>query len=171
MANVIEGLKELREKLGKVPQKLVAEIDTEIGLGTIAMANTAKRLAPAGKGNILRTETTAEKIKDLVWEFVSQAGYAGYVEFGTRSKVRIPAGAEQLAAEVRNNKFKSSLSAKEAIYSWCKFRGIDPKLWYPIYRSIMVNGIEPHPFFFPAFSQELPKIISNVKRVLNRILE
>lgn len=162
---VIEGLDKLLGKVSALPAKLKEEIDFEIGASAKQIERDAKRDAPKNVG-FLVNEISSFKNKDLDWEVVSAASYSPFVEFGTRGKVRIPAGLENFAGQYASTKGASSLGAKEAIFEWCKQKGIEPKAWYPIFLSIMIHGIEPHPFFFHNFLKEKPKLIARIKKIL-----
>ena len=164
----LQGLKQTLAKYKNIPKQIEKEISAELQDGVNRMVQGAKRDAPGDQG-ILRAEISSLKIADLTFEYISSANYSGYVEFGTKSKVDIPAGLQSYAAQVKAQPNTSSLTAKEAIYAWCKRKGIEPKAWYSIYRSIMVNGMRPHPFFFKQVQLQEQSIINNIKNVLSSL--
>lgn len=155
--NVAENIKAKGERL-------FAEIDAEIGASVQNMVALAKRNAPKDTG-VLVNEITAAQEKPLTWSFVSQASYSAFVEFGTRSNVRIPPGLESFAGSFKGG-FQSSLSAKEAIFEWCRRHGIERRAWYAIFIKIMTKGVTAQPFFFPAFEQEKPNLINRLREIL-----
>lgn len=158
----LKGYRELQKQLKQLPKSVSKEIDGEIGAATMEIRQRAIEDAPADQG-LLKSEIVNVKESDLNWSVYSQADYSEYVEFGTRSKVRIPEGAEQLGISSK----KSSLSAKEAIFAWCKRKGIEENLWYPIYRKLMTVGMEPHPFFYKQLPIVEPKLIKQIRSVLD----
>lgn len=162
----LQGFDEMKRKLKSLPKEITREVDAEIEVGAMEIAALAKRAAPADMG-ILRGEIVPIKEKELQWSVFSQAEYSAFVEFGTRSKVQIPAGLEDEAARLRRDKTQSSLTAKEAIFAWCKRKGIDEKAWYPIFIKLMTVGMTPHPFFFRQLDVVRPKIIAGIKNVLD----
>lgn len=164
----LKGFEQLQRRLKELPKELQNKVAGELEDGAKRMVQGAKRDAPGDQG-LLRGEITHFAVGPLTFMVVSGADYSGYVEFGTRSRVQIPAGLEEYAAEVKLQKGISSLSAKEAIYGWCKRKGIDPKLWFPIYRSLMTKGMHPHPFFFKQLARVEPEIIKNVQRILDSL--
>ena len=161
----IKGFDELKSRLRNMPAKMVRLVDAELQDGVRAMVAEAKQRAPADQG-ILRMEITDQKIAPLKYKFLSGAIYSAYVEFGTRSLVSVPPGLAEYAAQFLNAGGISSLGAKEAIFAWCKRKGIPPKAWYPIFLKIMIVGTKPQPFFFPAFDRIEPIIVANIKRAL-----
>lgn len=167
----IAGMDGLLARLKALPQVITDAVGAEIQDGAQSIAAAAKAAAPGDQG-ILRQEIAAIQVDKTSWQVVSGAEYSPYVEFGTGEKVQIPPGLEEYAAQFKGD-FSSgtyseggSLSAKEAIFNWCDRQGIDPKLWYAIYVSIMVHGIEARPFFFPAALQQEPVIIDRIKLAL-----
>jgi hypothetical protein len=98
--------------------------------------------------SIAKTEATIQLNRSLIF---SNAPYSAYVEFGTGTKVKIPAGFESLAAKYRGKGGGSIDNLLDNIRDWCKKKGIDEKLAYPIAVSILRTGIKPQPYFIPAY--------------------
>lgn len=162
----VKGLSQLLRDLDKMPKQIQDGVAGELEAGAKAMVLGAKRDAPGDQG-ILKGEISYYPTGPLTFTVVSNALYSGYVEFGTKTKVQIPPGLEDVAAEVRAQPNASSLSAKEAIFLWCKRKGVEPKAWYPIYITLMVKGMRAHPFFIKQLNAQEDKIIKNVQNVLN----
>lgn len=162
----IDGLDDLLNKLKNLPAHISDEVGMEIEASGNTIAAGAKRDAPTDNG-FLKNGISVVKIDPLTVEVVSQVDYSAFVEFGTRTQVNIPAGLEIFADQFRNSSKVSALGAKEAIFDWCKRKGIEPKAWYPIYISLMVKGSEPHPFFFNNFLIEKPKLIERIKKIVD----
>lgn len=160
----VKGATELYARLGAAAAKLQKVIDQELKDGAEAIAAEAKQRAPGDQG-ILRNEISASRISALRYSVSSNAIYSAYVEFGTRSLVQVPAGLEEYAAQFKGGGF-SSLSAKEAIFNWCKRKGIPKKAWYAVYLKVMIVGTKPQPFFFPAANRIKPIIIDRVERAI-----
>lgn len=159
----LEGADKVLSALKNLPVKIKKEIKAEIEIGGQNIVNAARSDAAADQG-LLRNGITSYPTGDLQVDIVSAADYSAFLEFGTRTKIRIPPGAEQFASQYRSRSDASSLGAKEAIKNWCKRKGIEN--WYPVYISIMVKGIEPKPFFFHNFFIEKPKLIRRIKNIL-----
>lgn len=104
------------------------------------------------------------------------AYYAPYVEFGTRGKVDVPSGWEQIAKKYKGkSKFKSQVSFEKAIKLWIKkkLKKSDEeaeKLVFPIMMKIIKQGTEAKPFMVPAYYYAEKFLINylnnNVKKVL-----
>ncbi len=163
----LKGFDELQKRLERAVREFPKEVDAELNLSANQMRNGAIRDAPADQG-ILRAEIQVTKQSQLNYGLFSNALYSGYQEIGTKSKVQIPAGLESVAAEIKGGGH-SSLSAKVAIFNWCKRKGIEQRFWYPIYIKIMVTGIKPHPFFFKQIEIEKPNLIRNVSNLLKKV--
>jgi HK97 gp10 family phage protein len=164
-ALTIEGLDELLAKLKGMPAAIVKGVDIELKDGAEQIAGIAKSNAPANTG-LLQQGIGAEKEGDLSYNVYSNAEYSAFVEFGTLTKVQIPPGLEEYAAQFKGGTAPGALSAKEAIFAWCRDKGIEEAAWFAIFISIMTNGIEPQPFFFPAKDIQEPKIIQSVENAL-----
>lgn len=160
-----KGFAQELAKLRALPKKAQREIEAEIQDSARQMVQQAKRDAPKDQG-ILVNEITEYKLRDLTWRVVSNADHSEYVEFGTKSKVRIPEGLTDYSKEVTKEK-TSSLTAKEAIFNWCKRQGIEPRAWYAIYIAIMSKGIAPRPFFFKQIAVIEPRLKQNIQRIVN----
>jgi len=103
--------------------------------------------------SIAKTEATMQVNRSLIF---SNAPYSAYVEFGTGTKVKIPAGFESLAAQFRGKGGGTFDQLLDNIKDWCRRKGIDEKLAYPIAVSIVKTGIKPQPYFIPAYLQNVP---------------
>ena len=161
----LNGWKEFETKLKTMPETLQKEIGGEVEDAARLWAAGAKNDAPVDQG-FLRGLITSAKIGPMMAEATSPADYSAYIEWGTRSRVRVPSDLQAYALQ-----FKSAgaggVNPKFFIYAWCKRKGIPEKAWYPIFISIMVRGIRPHPFFFIQVPVVEKQLINNVKNILN----
>ena len=122
------------------------------------------------------------------YEVVAKMPYAAYIEFGTGGKVTIPAGYEQFASQFKGGKGGTFAQLLKALMEWVKRKGIvgtysvktgrrtgnksiqqkqNESAAYAIALSILKKGLRPHPFLIPAYEQEIPKLKTNIKRILN----
>lgn len=162
----LSGFDKLKDRLQKAIKEVPGEVDAELQVAANEIRSAAIRDAPADQG-LLRSEIQVTG-SALSWGVFSNALYSGYVEFGTKSNVQIPAGLQGIAAELRGSG-TSSIKAKEAIYAWCQRKGIEKRLWYPIFIKIMVQGIKPHPFFFKQLEPAQKKLIKNIENILKQV--
>lgn len=180
----INGLTGLKTKLKSFPATLKAEIDAELHASAATIERNAKRDAPVDIGG-LRQGISANKLGELEYEVVSAARYSAYVEFGTRTKVRIPAGYEEYAKQFQG-KAAGGGGLDEFflnILEWVQHKGIVSKTRgsqskkdnaafdaaYAIFLSILKNGINPHPFFIPNVEKERPELIKRIKKIVTDI--
>jgi HK97 gp10 family phage protein len=163
----LSGFDELRGRLTKAVEKVPREVDAELALAADLMRGRAIDAAPADQGT-LRAEIQSQQSSFLHWGVFSNSIYSGYQEFGTKSKVSVPPGLQEVAAQLKGSA-ESSLNAKEAIYAWCKRHGIDKEFWWPIFVRIMVSGVKPHPYFFKQLEAVRPELLRNIENILARV--
>jgi Bacteriophage HK97-gp10, putative tail-component len=165
-AITISGFSEFAGKLKKLPESLQRQVDQVAGFAAATWEQGAKTDAPTDQGR-LKNDISSAKIKLGNWQVTVNAEYAPYIEWGTKTRVKVPAGLSVYAAQ-----FKGAGDGKEPkkfIYEWCKRKGIDPKLRYIIYRSIMINGVNPHPFFFIQRPKVERQFIADLRQVLTKL--
>ena len=92
----LSGLQSTINRLKKTGDDIAVEVDVAIGGGMLDMAKSAQRLCPVDDG-YLRASISASRVEFLTWGLVAQKDYAAYVEFGTKSNVKIPKGLEAYA--------------------------------------------------------------------------
>lgn len=156
----------ISSRLKDLPADLTEIFDGELMDGAANIAFEAAQRAPGNLGR-LKGAIGSEKTAPFNYRVYARTDYAPYVEFGTRAQVVIPPGLEAYAAQFMASSAVTAQSAKEAIFKWCKERGIEDGAWYAIYISIMVNGSRPHPFFFPAVDRQLPIIVNRIVSALS----
>ncbi len=161
----LSSMEKFRQRMQNLPEVLVQKVDAELAAGAYDIAAEAIQRAPGDVG-FLRQGIGAEKNGPLNYTVFSRVLYSAYVEFGTRANVDIPPGLEEFAAQYIGSVGATALGAKEAIFAWCARKGIDQKAWYAIYISLMVNGVTPKPFFFPALNRQAPLIYNRVIKTL-----
>lgn len=165
----IKGLDELQKKLGKQGQQaLLQEISEELEIGAQELRNKAVMRAPVNTG-ILRAGIDVDG-KGLMWIVYTVAEYAGYVEFGTRTKVKVPPEMKEEAEKFRGKK-GSYTDFKEAIAIWMRQKGIPEEALFPIMAKIMNVGIEPRPFMYPSMKEVEKTLPKELDRVIQRFLD
>jgi len=161
---VTKGFDQFQKKIAALPDKVKREIDAELKDGANGMRNDMIYNAPADEG-FLRNEIQKPVQVPFGYSVVSNAKYSAYVEFGTGSKVSVPSDFNDFAAQFQG-KGDSTGSFYEAIKEWVKRKGIDEKAAWPIMRSILLHGINPHPFFIPAFVRWEQLIKNKLEKIL-----
>jgi HK97 gp10 family phage protein len=159
----ISGIKGVEAAIKRIDTKATKGLSDEMAASAINIERSAKRLAPGNLGK-LRQSINHDTGNSLFKSVFSTVEYAPYVEFGTRGKARIPAGYEAFAAQYKG---KGAKGAWKSIEFWIKRKGIDPKLTFVIFRSIMRNGISPQPFMIPAYEKEKPALLKRLKALFS----
>ena len=93
------------------------------------------------------------------------------MEFGTGTKVQVPAEFSDMAKSFQSGSKGNFKQALENIKLWCKKKGIDEKAAYPILLSILRVGVNPQPFFYPAWiatKKRYVKDLENLLKTLNK---
>lgn len=160
---VTKGFEQLQQKIAALPDKVKREIDAELKDGANGMRNDMIHNAPADEG-FLRNEIQIGQIPGG-YSIVSNAKYSAYVEFGTGMKVSVSADFNDFASQFQG-KGDSTGIFYEAIKEWVKRKGIDEKAAWPIMRSILLHGINPHPFFIPAFVRWEQLIKNKLEKII-----
>lgn len=161
----ITGFKEFAEKAKKMPDILRNEIDGEVEDAARTWASLAKRDAPKDQG-FLAGQISSTHTGLMVAEAISSAEYSAYLEWGTKSKVKVPAAIQGYASQFRGGGLRSG-DAKKMIYAWMNRVGIPKDRQWVVFISIIIKGINPHPFFFIQMPIVQAQLDKNVQQVLN----
>ena len=176
--------------------KLSAAVNRVLNTGVTEIERTAKDLAPADRG-FLRQHIKANTDKFLEKSVTVAAPYAAYIEFGTGKLAAqwvggLPDDWQTFAAQYKGpaggGNFKQFVLL---IAEWMKRKGItggvysvktrrrqgsavnkrmeDLSLAYFIARSILRKGVNPHPYLWPAYQQQQPKILADLDATLKAL--
>lgn len=161
----ISGIKGVEAAIKKIDSKATKGLSDELNASLLNIQNMAARTAPGNLGK-LKGSFNIDISNQLFKSVFSMVEYAPYVEFGTRGKAKIPLGFEKFAAQYKSSG-QGAKGAWKAIEFWIKRKGIDPKLTFVIFRSIMRNGIKPQPFMIPAYEKEKPALLKRLKALFS----
>jgi len=186
MINVnIVGYKQFQDSLKKMPSTLRKEVGARVKASADQFRDLAIKDAPADVG-FLRSQITVKPIDELKYEVVSGSEYSAPMEFGTKGKFQPIPGidASEFKGKPTGGTFQEMLKNIEA---WVKRKGIagtysvktkrrtgnkatqqsqNKQLAYLIARSILNNGVTPHPFFF----KQIPIVRRDLFRKIRNIL-
>lgn len=154
-------ISELRA-FGKDVEKM---IDAETQATAISIMTDAKKLAPKNFGKLAQSIGN-EKVKTSLYKVTVNELYGAYMEFGTGTKVNVPAEFADIAASFKGKKQGTFKQGLEAIKVWCRAKGIDEKAAYPIFAKILGAGINPQPFLYPAYVKGKKDYLKNLNNVL-----
>lgn len=191
MANPISitlsGFKEYEEKLKNFDKVLSSQVDEAVKDAAQLWAQRAKQDAPVDQGP-LRSGISVVKIGKMDYEVVSNAEYSAFIEWGTKTRVRVPADLATYAAQFKGRRGGGSIDQFFLmILEWVKRKGIagsysvktkrrtgnrqtqmyeNYDVAFAIFISILKKGIHPHPFFFI----QRPFVETQLMKDLNQIL-
>lgn len=129
----------------------------------------------------------------LKWEISVQKDYGISIEFGTKSKVKVPTELQSYAAQFKGIPSGGTWTEfKAVILAWVKRKGItgvysvktrkrltgkkynndaeDERVAFLIARSIYLHGVTAKPFFFPAYFKNRDKYEEGLKKLLKEII-
>ncbi len=147
------------------------DAEKQIGFETEAIAfqieGDAKKLAPKNFGKLAQS-ISKRKVNALTQAVTVNEYYGAYMEFGTGSKVRVPAEFAEMAAQFKGHRGGTFEQGLEAIRIWCRAKGIPEEAAYPIFAKILGAGVNPQPFLFPAYQKGKKDYLANLKKLLER---
>ena len=155
---------ELRAKKKGIDKK----IDDITQANAIEMAGDATKRAPEAFGK-LKQSISYSKVADLKWKATANKEYAGYMEFGTGTKIQVPAEFSDMAKSFQSGGKGNFKQALDNIKLWCKKKGIDEKAAYPILLSILRVGVNPQPFFYPAWVSTKKRYVKDLENLLKTL--
>lgn len=181
------GDKAVKDAIARASTKVQKDAIDEIGASALNISKEAKRAAPVDQG-ALRNSIGYEKTTDGAMAFV-KSSYGAYIEFGTGGKVNIPAGFQEYAAKFKGKGGGGNLGDMlNDLAEWVRRKGLagtysvktrartgkraaranqDLEVAYAIMYSILKKGINPQPFFIPAYLREKPNLFKRLKKLLS----
>jgi hypothetical protein len=180
----LQGLAELKAKLGKIPGYVKQEADGMMAIVANDFVNRASADAPQDE-RMLANQITAKKNSEMNHEVVSPAPYSAYMEFGTKSRFKAIPGIDssKFIGKGRGDYY----DFLNNILNWVKRKGIasrysvktrkalkhtksdDERLVQmaeAIALSIIRHGVHPHPFFF----KQLPLAQEQLNRLMKEVI-
>ncbi len=146
----IKGLNKVLKKLEKFGDEADKMIEITTRETARQISADAKVFSPKNRGD-LAGSINDEKVDKLTYKVVVNSSYGAYVEFGTGKKVSVPKDLQEQADKFRGGRSGTFEDGLQAIKDWCRSKGIDKKNAYPIFMSILRNGIAPQPYLYPAW--------------------
>lgn len=181
------GDKAVRAAIARAESKVQKEVIAEIGASAQNIVRDAQNRAPVDQGQLKRS-IGYERTKDGAMAQVKST-YGAYIEFGTGGKVNIPKGFNDFAAQFRGKGGGGNLGDMlNDLAEWVRRKGLagtysvrtqrrtgkraarsneDLEVAYRIMYSILKKGINPQPFFIPAFLKEKPELFKRLKKLLS----
>lgn len=147
-----------------MPARLTKEIDGEVQDAGRLWASGAKRDAPVDQG-FLRGQITSYRVGPAHFEVTSEANYSAFIEWGTKTRVQVPAELQGYASQFRGG--VNPGGAKKMIFAWMQRVGVPKERQWVTFLSIIIKGIRPHPFFFVQYPIVEKSLFTNVQSILN----
>lgn len=179
----VQGLDRLLKVFDQLPESTQKELGAELEVTAGEIRDGAKRDAPVDETRV-QGSISFKKINVTEFEVVAQTFYAGYLEFGTKKKVSVPAGLEEVAASLRGP-VSGQGNPIDALTGWVKRKGIviglkvkgkaakqnqDRQTAFIIWNHIKKFGIKPQPFFFKQLQPAEKNLKERVANIIKRII-
>ena len=159
LKSVLNAFKSYQDAVARETKRMVLEQAEDVEFNAI-------NNAPVDMGGLrqsIHKEMTNEGFSFMI---VVDKEYGAYIEFGTKSKVSIPAGLEDYANQFKGSKGGGFDVLLENIKEWCKRHGIPDEAAFPIAMNIARNGIKARPFLFPAYEKGGIDLANELKKSL-----
>jgi hypothetical protein len=186
----VQGIEQFTKKLKSLPAKMQKEVAGEIEDSAKKINAKQIRLAPVDEGG-LKQSTGYRKAKALEYEMFSGKQYAPFREFGTKTRIKIPAELQDYAKQFNLKGPNIGFDAFFLIIlDWVRRKGIagrfstktrrrvgsknaqlqeDFEVAWPIALSILRKGTHPQPFFFQPFFDERKALVENIRKIVDSI--
>jgi HK97 gp10 family phage protein len=180
----IKGMDKAIQGLKNRSKAVVNEVDVALNESANIIANNAVRDAPKDESRLTQS-ISATKQGRLSYKVVADVFYAPYIEWGTKTKIRVPSEQQAIAAQYKGKAGRGTYEQfLERIAKWVKRKGIgatynvqtrrknrqtkDEKaqIVRAIAASIMKYGTAPQPFFWHNVLKEKPRLIDRIQKIV-----
>ena len=185
----VRGLEQAIQRFNTYPKDVRDRLKRTLEASAQEVRTLAVKDAPGNIGRLRNSTVVTASDGGLTQSTTVNADYGVFMEFGTKTKTRVPGVLQAYAAQFKGASAGSGArDLKTAIEAWVKRKGIGAKRTksgkvsnskssqqaqkqaaFLIARSIYLKGVTPHPFFFKhvflvrkKLEQEIPKIVGNV---------
>lgn len=165
----IKGLAKLTKHLRKVELEQWKVAMRVIDKYVTLMVAEARRLAPVDTG-FTADSIDKEKTGQFSITFVVKSAYAAMQEFGLGVYMDIPEELEREAIKFKGYKHGSFEEFVQELEEWCARKGIDTNAAYPIAIKILNVGMQPQPFFYPAYRKYKDEMVKAIDEALQKLI-
>lgn len=185
----VKGLDRLLKVFGELPERTQQELKDELKITSWEIRDGAKRDAPTNEARLKQSISTKET-GPTSFEVVAQTFYAGYLEFGTKTKTVIPAGLEDVASQLKGP-VSGQGNPIDAIREWVKRKQLGgfysiktrkqskskkskaniEQTVFIIWRHIKKFGIKPHPYFFKQMKPAEERLRARLANIVKSLIE
>jgi HK97 gp10 family phage protein len=169
----VKGLDQLIKKFKEAPKEIVEDLDRAFVQAANTWVNGAVQEAPVFDGK-LKGSIRFERAGVLHFTIIAGVFYAPYIEFGTKKKVRVPPGLNEVAAQYKGGTGGSFKDLLASIEKWVRKNNIGDRkkiksTAFVIAVSIAKNGLKPQPFFFKQMPKAEAIIVNEFKEIQKRV--
>lgn len=186
----VQGLDKLISVFDQLPKRTQKELGSELKFTAEEIRDGAKRDAPADEAR-LKQSISINNTSSLTFEVVAQTFYAGYLEFGTKTKTIIPPGLESIAGQLKGP-VGGQGNPIDALQQWVKRKGIsgtysvktrrrtgskatkdqqDRHVAFLIWQKIKKYGIKAQPFFFTQLKPAEERLSRRLGAIIKSLIE
>jgi HK97 gp10 family phage protein len=183
----LKGFRELQNKLKHLPKEVMGEANDAVQDAGEYWAERAKQDAPTDQG-LLKGSITSKETGLMKSEVVSPVSYSAYIEWGTKTKVKVPAEMQTYAMQFKGKGTGDYYDFLNSILDWVKRKGLSDVtnsytgkkvggeaakenllvLAEAIAWSIIKKGISPHPYFFIQSPFVEKQLRADIKKIISR---
>jgi HK97 gp10 family phage protein len=179
----VQGLDKLIKVFDQLPKSVQSELSNELDATAGEIRDGAKRDSPVDEARV-RNSISSKKISAMQFETVAQSFYAGYLEFGTKTKVSVPAGLEDVAASLKGP-VGGQGNPIDALQGWVKRKGLagtlgaknrnkanrERQVAFLIWRHIKKFGIKAQPYFFKQMEPAEQRLRQRLANIIKSLIE
>lgn len=167
----IQGLTQMQQQLNSLPDKLIKKLDYALEKGARAIELKANQLKPVDLGGLQVRVDSRLLEKDIT----VNANYAAFMEFGTGKYAAayvatLPQEWQTYAAQFKGQTGGGTFADMvRNLQEWARRHGMADykQAGYLIARKIIINGVHPHPFLYPAFFEVLPGMQKDIQDAID----
>ena len=160
------GINRVVSDIRRFGENAIQAINSETEAVAFQIERDAKQRAPKNFGKLAQS-ISKQKLSDAKYKITVNEKYGAFMEFGTGSKVQVPAEFKDIANSLKGQRSGQTFDqGLESIKIWCRAKGIDEKAAYPIFAKILGAGVNPQPFLYPAYIQGKKDYLDKLKRLL-----
>lgn len=168
----LQGLDKSFANIDKLAKQTKQEVQGELNYFGFDVEQQAKQLVASNssdEGSLLRSIHHVPG--NLEVSIVASIEHAAWIEFGTRKFAAVYVNSLPKDWQTYAQKFRGSGTGNfkdfmQRLLGWMKRKGIEESAAYPIARKLMIQGIKPKPFLYPAFRDNVPKLKARLKEVI-----
>lgn len=166
----VDGINELIAKLTRLGTEGTRTANAIVSVVADMIVVDAKRNAPADLGVIRQNigKTTVVDGNKVTATIFSSAPESPFQEFGTGGKVVVPQEMADIAATFKGKSGGDFKAFVLALTGWLQRHGIPEKAAYPVARKILLQGLRPQPFLYPAYVANKGKLLPMLQAALQQ---